>query len=90
MLRYSRCGEQLLERVETLLAMHHLLFIMEHTPPHLALLYCAIPSMRNTKTKSDGVTAQSGTGWGVSHVSVKHSMLQSLVSHWKVTYIVST
>ncbi len=40
-------------------------------------------SIRKTEKLSDGVTAVSGTE-GVSHVSVKQKMLQSLVSRWKL------
>ncbi len=40
-------------------------------------------SIRKTEKLSDGVTAVSGTE-GMSHVSVKQMMLQSLMSRWKL------
>lgn len=67
-----------------LFASHHLVFTMKHTPPPLVLLASAVLSMRIMEKKSDGVTTWSGIG-EVSHVSVKHKMLQFLMSHWKAT-----
>ncbi len=55
---------------------------MKHTPPPLDLPASAVLSIRKTEKLSDGVTAVSGTE-GVSHVSVKQMMLQSLMSRWK-------
>lgn len=65
--------EQPPERVETLLASHHLLLAMKQNPPYLTLMNSAVLSMWNTEKESDGVTAWSCTV-GVSHVSVKHGM----------------
>ncbi len=62
---------------------HHFLLIMKHTPPPLVFPASAVLSIRKTEKLSDGVTAVSGTV-GVSHVSVKQRMLQSLMSHWKL------
>ncbi len=56
---------------------------MKHTPPPLDLPASAVLSIRKTEKLSDGVTAMSGTE-GVSHVSVKQMMLQSLMSRWKL------
>ncbi len=49
----------------------------------LVLLTSAVLSIHKTEKLSDGVTAMSGTV-GVSHVSVKQRMLQSLMSRWKL------
>ncbi len=65
------------------LGSHHFLLIMKHTPPPLFFPASAVLSIRKTEKLSDGVTALSGTE-GVSHVSVKQRMLQSLMSHWKL------
>ncbi len=65
------------------LGSHHFLLIMKHTPPPLVFPALAVLSIRKTEKLSDGVTAVSGTV-GVSHVSVKQNMLQSLMSHWKL------
>lgn len=51
MLRYSRCGEQPMERVEMLLASHHFLFTMRHTPPPLVLFDSAVLSVQSTETE---------------------------------------
>ncbi len=67
--------------MEIFLGSHHFLLIMKHTPPPLVLPASAVLSIRKTEKLSDGVTA--GTE-GVSHVSVKQKMLQSLMSHWKL------
>ncbi len=56
---------------------------MKHTPPPLFFPASAVLSIRKTEKLSDGVTAVTGTE-GVSHVSVKQKMLQSLMSHWKL------
>ncbi len=69
--------------MEIFLGLHHFLLIMKHTPPLLVLLASTVLSIRKTEKLSDGVTAVSGTE-GVSHVSVKQRMLQSLMYHWKL------
>ncbi len=69
--------------MEMLLGSHHLLMIMKHTAPPLVLPGSAVLSIRKTEKLSDGITAVSGTE-GVSHVSVKQRMLQSLMSRWKL------
>ncbi len=56
---------------------------MKHTPPPLDLPASAVLSIRKIEKLSDGVKAVSGTE-GMSHVSVKQMMLQSLMSHWKL------
>ncbi len=56
---------------------------MKHTPPPLVLLASAVLSIRKTEKLTDGVTAVSGTE-GVSHVSAKQRMSQSLMSYWKL------
>ncbi len=56
---------------------------MKHTPPPLFFPASAVLSIRKTEKLSDGVAAVSGTE-GVSHVSVKQRMLQSLMSRWKL------
>ncbi len=69
--------------MEIFLGSHHFLLIMKHTPPPLVFPASAVLSIRKTEKLSDGVTALSGTE-GVSHVSVKQRMLQSLMSRWKL------
>ncbi len=69
--------------MEILLGSHYFLLIMKHTPPPLVFPASAVLSIRKTEKLSDGVTAVSGTV-GVSHVSVKQRMLQSLMSRWKL------
>ncbi len=69
--------------MEIFLGSHHFLLIMKHTPPPLVFLASAVLSIRKTEKLSDGVTAVSGTV-GVSHISVKQRMLQSLMSRWKL------
>ncbi len=69
--------------MEIFLGSHHFLLIMKHTPPPLFFPASAVLSIRKTEKLSDGVTAVSGTV-GVSHVSVKQRMLQSLMSRWKL------
>ncbi len=81
--RCSRWGEQERDRMEIFLGSHHFLLIMKHTPPPLFFPASAVLSIRKTEKLSDGVTAVSGTV-GVSHVSVKQRMLQSLMSRWKL------
>ncbi len=81
--RCSRWGEQECDREEIFLGSHHSLLIMKHTPPPLDLPSSAVLSIRKTEKLSDGVTAVSGTE-GMSHVSDKQIMLQSLMSHWKL------
>ncbi len=58
---------------------HHFLLIIKHTPPPLFFPASAVLLIRKTEKLSDGLTAVSGTD-GVSHVSVKQRMLQSLMS----------
>ncbi len=65
------------------LGSHHFLLMKKHTPPPLFFPASAVLSIRKTEKLSDGVTALSGTE-GVSHVSVKQMMLQSLMSRWKL------
>ncbi len=77
--RCSRWGEQERDRMEIFLGSHHFLLIKKHTPPPLFFPASADLSIRKTEKLSDGVTAVSGTV-GVSHVSVKQKMLQSLMS----------
>ncbi len=81
----ERCsrGEQERDRMEIFLGSHHFLLIMKHTPPPLIFPVSAVLSIRKTEKLSDGVTAVSGTE-GVSHVSDKQRMLQSLMSRWKL------
>ncbi len=81
--RCSRWGEQDRDREEIFLGSHHSLLVMKHTPPPLDLPASAVLSIRKTEKLSDGVTAVSGTE-GVSHVSDKQMMLQSLMSRWKL------
>ncbi len=81
--RCSRWDEQERDRTEIFLGSHHFLLIMKHTPPPLVFPASAVLSIRKTEKLSDGVTAVSGTE-GVSHVSVKQKMLQSLMSCWKL------
>ncbi len=81
--RCSRWGEQERDRMEIFLGSHHFLLIMKHTPPPLIFPASAVLSIRKTEKLSDGVTAVSGTE-GVSHVSDKQRMLQSLMSRWKL------
>ncbi len=81
--RCYRWGKQEQDRMEIFLGSHHFLLIMKHTPPPLVFLASAVLSIRKTEKLSDGVTAVSGT-IGVSHVSVKQRILQSLMSHWKL------
>ncbi len=69
--------------MEMFLGSHHFLLMKKHTPPPLVFPASAVLSIRKTEKLSDGVTALSGTV-GVSHVSVKQMMLQSLMSHWKL------
>ncbi len=69
--------------MEMLLGSHHFLLIMKHTPPPLVLPASAVLSIRKTEKLADGVTAVSGTE-GVSHISVKQRILQSLMSRWKL------
>ncbi len=69
--------------MEMLLGTHHFLLIMKHTPPPLVLLASAVLSICKTEKLSDSITAVSGTE-GVSHISVKQRMLQSLMSRWKL------
>ncbi len=69
--------------MDIFLGSHHFLLIMKRTPPPLDLPASAVLSIRKTEKLSDGVTAVSGTE-GVSHVSVKQMMLQSLMSRWKL------
>ncbi len=69
--------------MEIFLGSHHFLLIMKHTPPPLIFPASAVLSVRKTEKLSDGVTAVSGTE-GVSHVSDKQRMLQSLMSRWKL------
>ncbi len=71
------------DRMEIFLGSHHFLLIMKHTPPPSVFPASAVLSIRKTEKLSDGVTAVSGTV-GVSHVSVKQRMLQSLMSRWKL------
>ncbi len=81
--RCSRWGEQERDRMEIFLGSHHFLLIMKHIPPPLVFPASAVLSIRKTEHLSDGVTAVSGT-IGVSRVSVKQRMLQSLMSRWKL------
>ncbi len=69
--------------MEIFLGSHHFLLIMKHTPPPLIFPASAVLSIRKTEKLSDGVTAVSGAE-GVSHVSDKQRMLQSLMSRWKL------
>ncbi len=69
--------------MEIFLGSYHFLLIMKHTPPPLIFPASAVLSIRKTEKLSDGVTAVSGTE-GVSHVSDKQRMLQSLMSRWKL------
>ncbi len=69
--------------MEMFLGSHHFLLMKKHTPPPLVFPASAVLSIRKTEKLSDGVTALSGTV-GVSHVSVKQMMLQSLMSRWKL------
>ncbi len=69
--------------MEMLLGSHHFLLIVKHTPPPLVLPASAVLSIRKTEKLSDGLTALSGTE-GMSHVSDKQRMLQSLMSRWKL------
>ncbi len=69
--------------MEIFLGSHHFLLIMKHTPPPLIFPASAVLSIRKTEKLSDGVTAVSGTE-GVSHVSDRQRMLQSLMSRWKL------
>ncbi len=69
--------------MEIFLGSHHFLLIMKHTPPPLVFPASAVLSIRKTEKLSDGVTAVTGTD-GVSHVSVKQRILQSLISRWKL------
>ncbi len=69
--------------MEIFLESHHFLLIKKHTPPPLFFPASADLSIRKTEKLSDGVTAVSGSV-GVSHVSVKQKMLQSLMSRWKL------
>ncbi len=69
--------------MEMLLGSHHFLLIKKNTPPPLVFPASAVLSIRKTEKLSDGVTAVSGTD-GVSHVSDKQRMLQSLMSRWKL------
>ncbi len=62
---------------------HHFLLIMKHTPPPLDLPASAVLFIHKTEQLSDGVTAVFGTE-GVSHVSIKQMMLQSLMSRCKL------
>ncbi len=62
---------------------HHFLLIIKHTPPPLFFPASAVLLIRKTEKLSDGLTAVSETD-GVSHVSVKQRMLQSLMSRWKL------
>ncbi len=77
--RCYRCGEQERDRMEMLLGSHHFLLIMKHTPQPLVFPASADLSIRKTEKLSDCVIAVSRTE-GVSHVSVKKRMLQSLMS----------
>ncbi len=72
--------------MEIFLGSHHFLLIMKHTPPPLVYPASAVLSVHKTEKISDGVTAVSGTE-GVSHVSVKQRMLQSLMSRWKLILV---
>ncbi len=81
--RCSRWGEQERDRMEMFLGSHHFLLMKKHTPPPLFFPASAVLSIRKTEKLSDGVTALSGTE-GVSHVSDKQMMLQSLMSRWKL------
>ncbi len=56
---------------------------VEFTPPPLVFPASAVLSIRKTEKLSDDVTVVSGTV-GVSYVSVKQKMLQSLMSRWKL------
>ncbi len=69
--------------MEILLGSHHFLLIKKHTPPPLVSPASGVLSIRKTEKLSDGVTAVSGTE-GLSHVSVKQRMLQSIMSRWKL------
>ncbi len=71
------------DRMEIFLGSHHFLLIMKQTPPPLFFPALAVLSIRKTEKLSDGVTAVSGTV-GMSHVSVKQRMLQSLMSRCKL------
>ncbi len=75
------CQER--DRMEIFLGSHHVLLIVKHTPPPLFFPASAVLSIRKTEKLSDGLTAVSGTD-GVSHVSVKQRMLQSLMSRWNL------
>ncbi len=79
----SRWGEKECERMEIFLGSHHFLLIMKHTLPPLDLPASAVLSIRKKEKLSDGVKAVSETK-SVSHVSAKKSMLQSLMSRWKL------
>lgn len=55
MLRYSRWDEKPLERVEMLLASHHFLFTMGHTPPPFGVcLTCSRSQRMNPTDLRDG------------------------------------
>ncbi len=69
--------------MEILLGSHHFLLIMKPTPPPLVFTASAVLSIHKTEKLSDGITAVSRTE-GVSHVSIKQRMLQSLMSRWKL------
>ncbi len=69
--------------MDIFLGSHHFLLSMKHTPPPLVLPAQAVLSIHKTEKLSDGITAVSGTE-GVSHVSDKQRMLQSLMSRWKL------
>ncbi len=60
-------------------------FLVNHETHSTTLIFpaSAVLSIRKTEKLSDGVTAVSGTE-GVSHVSDKQMMLQSLMSRWKL------
>ncbi len=71
--------------MEIFLGSHHFLLIMKHTPPPLIFPASAVLSIRKTEKLSDGVTAVSGTE-GVSQVSDKQRMLQSLMHNFCLNY----
>lgn len=72
MVRYPRWGEQEQDRVETLFALHHIVFTMKQTPPALDLFATAIVLMRNTEMESplDPLPGGSATfPWNVVYCS---------------------
>jgi hypothetical protein len=78
-MRFSASCEQNFETSLILDLLHELLLINRHRPPHLDLTWAAILSCHCTENPASCMLSVSS----FSHDSVKHKILQFIMSHWQ-------